>query len=345
MGGQLEKPVVNVNSFIGKERMDRRKVFETAVRVFYEMQDRITRALEEIELSSSSARRASLFREDLWDHSQTSSTVLTGGGGRSRAIENGRVFEKGGVNVSDVSGRFSEEMSRSQPGESRRFRAAGISLVLHPANPHAPAVHANFRVIKRITEQGEIDRMWFGGGADLTPHLFYEEDARHFHRMWHDLCQRHREIADYEQMKQDCDAYFFLPHRGEARGIGGIFYDYREGNDERWLHFMKDACQTFLESYLPILKRRMDLPYTEAEREFQLYRRGRYVEFNLIHDRGTLFGLRTGGRIESILMSLPSPVYWKYNYDPENDPLLPEALRRQISDLYSVLRRPRSWTD
>lgn len=323
--------------------MEKRKVFESAVRICHDMQDRITTALEELEMNNASSGRASIFKEDLWDHGDTTSTILTGGGGRSRAIENGRIFEKGGVNVSDVSGRFSEEMARAQPGESSRFRATGISLVLHPKNPHAPTVHANFRVIKRITEQGEIDRMWFGGGADLTPHLFYEEDARHFHKAWSDLCLRHREIADYGKMKQDCDAYFFLPHRAEARGIGGIFYDYQEENADQWLAFMKEAGEAFLESYVPIIKRRSDMPFTEAEREFQLYRRGRYVEFNLINDRGTLFGLRTGGRIESILMSLPSPVHWRYNYHPENDLSLPEALRRQIAELYSALKEPRNW--
>lgn len=321
----------------------KRKTFESAVRACYEMQEQITSCLEDIELKSTSAGRSAIFREDLWDHSETNSTVLTGGGGRSRIIEGGRVFEKGGVNVSDVSGRFPEDMARSQPGESLRFRAAGISLVLHPKNPHAPTVHANFRVIKRITEQGSIDRMWFGGGADLTPHILYKEDARHFHRTWYELCERFSDIASYTEMKEACDRYFFLPHRQEARGIGGIFYDYEEHSPQRWLSFMKEAGKAFLDSYVPIIQRRADMPFTEAERDFQLFRRGRYVEFNLIHDRGTLFGLRTGGRVESILMSLPSPVHWKYNYNPESDPSLPEAFRNRIAELQAVLRKPHDW--
>lgn len=326
--------------------MEPREIFESAVRWCYEFQDVVTARLEEMELQAhppGQPHRPAVFREDLWDHSEPAS-FLTGGGGRSRAIEGGRIFEKGGVNVSDVSGRFSAEVNPTA-GDVPRFRAAGFSLVLHPANPHAPAIHANFRMIKRISEKGDVSRLWFGGGVDLTPHLLYEEDAVEFHRVWKNLCARFPDIANYDRMKRECDRYFYLSHRKEARGIGGIFYDQEEERSERWLAFMKEAGEAFLKNCLPLLERRASTPFTDQERDFQLYRRGRYVEFNLMHDRGTLFGLQAGGRIESVLMTLPSPVHWRYNYDAENDEKLEPALRERIRSLYEVLRCPISWSE
>lgn len=285
-----------------------------AASFFQELQDRICSALEQLE---SSAR----FREDSWDRAG-------GGGGRTRVLAEGGVFEKAGVNFSDVSGEFSEEFARQVPGEGRDFTATGISLVLHPRNPFVPTVHANFRYLTK----GE--KRWFGGGADLTPYYPFREDVIHFHKTWQTVCGRHAAVADYGRFKKWCDEYFFLTHRNEARGVGGIFFDYLEGNLEDLFAFVRDCGGAFLDAYLPIARRRKDTPYGGRERAFQEYRRGRYVEFNLIYDRGTHFGLKTGGRVESILMSLPPVVRWEYDYRPE--PGSREA------ELYEYLK-PRDW--
>lgn len=330
--------------------MNGREIFEKGVRWCYSTQEEITAQLEELELNSTGttgegSHRPALFHEDLWDMPLQSDpiTPITGGGGRTRTIENGRIFEKGGIGVSDVSGHFPPELARTMPGESSRFRATGISIVLYPLNPHAPSAHANFRIIKRITESGAIDRLWFAGSADLTPSLLYEEDARTFHAAWRDLCARFPDVADHRRMKKACDDYFYLPHRQEYRGIGGILYDFEEAHPDRWFDFMKEAGATFIRAYLPIMGRRSGMPFGAAEREVQLLRRGRSVEFNLLCDRGTSFGLRTGGRIESILMSLPSPVHWRYNYDPATDASLTASLRDQATRLRDVLRTPADW--
>lgn len=224
-------------------------------------------------------------------------------------------------------------MAAALPGKSAEFRASGVSLVLHPRSPQVPTVHANFRVIRRGTA-GEPERIWFGGGADLTPYRLYAEDAVHFHSVWRTVCQRHSAVADYQKLKAQCDEYFFLPHRGEARGIGGIFFDYFTENLPACFDFVRDAGTNFLNAYLPIVERRTALPYNEQEKEFQLLRRGRYVEFNLVYDRGTQFGLKTGGRTESILMSMPPVVHWQYDFAPRNE---------QESELIEVLRSPRQW--
>jgi coproporphyrinogen III oxidase len=281
---------------------------------FRELQERICAALEEIDGSGR-------FREDAWERPG-------GGGGRTRVLAGGAVFEKAGVNFSDVAGQFSEEFARQVPGEGRDFTATGISLVLHPRNPFVPTVHANFRFLTKGAKR------WFGGGGDLTPYYPFREDVIHVHQTWKAACDRHAGVADYARFKQWCDEYFFLAHRHEARGVGGIFFDYLEGDLERLFAFVRDCGGAFLEAYLPIARRRKDLPYGARERAFQEFRRGRYVEFNLIYDRGTHFGLKTGGRVESILMSLPPVVRWEYDYRPE--PGSREA------ELYEYLT-PRDW--
>jgi coproporphyrinogen III oxidase len=284
---------------------------------FRSLQDRITLQLEEID-------GFGRFREDTWVREG-------GGGGRTRVLMEGGVFEKAGVNFSEVFGEMSEEYARQLPGTGRQFTATGISLVVHPRNPYVPTVHANFRFLSKG------DRSWFGGGADLTPYYPFREDVIGFHRVWKHVCSRHTPLVDYRKLKEDCDGYFFLPHRNEPRGVGGIFFDYFEGDLEKIFAFVREAGDSFLDAYVPIVRRRKDKPYTERELRFQLFRRGRYVEFNLLYDRGTLFGLKTGGRVESILMSLPLNVRWEYDFKPE--PGTPEA------ELYEVFLKPRNWAD
>lgn len=329
--------------------MNGREIFETGVRWCYAMQEQITQQLEDLELRSTKGpgepHRPALFREDLWDLPQDSkgASPITGGGGRTRAIENGRIFEKGGVSVSDVSGHLPPDLSRAMPGESPRFRTTGIVIALHPLNPHAPAAHADFRIVKRISEGGAIDRLWFSGSADLAPSLLYDDDARDFHSAWRDLCGRFPDIADHPRLKKACDDRFYLPHREEHRGIGGILYEFEEKQPDRWLEFMKEAGSTLLRAYLPILDRRAHSPFALAERDLQLLRRGRSVEFNLLCDAGTAFGLRTGLRTESVLMDLPSPVHWRYNYDPASDISLEPEPRQRAARLNEVLRHPVDW--
>ncbi len=306
---------------------------------FHSLQDEITAGLEEVEaeFADIGQKKAASFQQDVWDHSQ-SSGIISGGGGRTRVIQNGALLEKGGVNVSDVMGTFSDDFAASMPGSSPHFRASGISLVIHPDHPLVPTVHANFRFIARLSapEQGaEVESMWFGGGADLTPYYLVREDAIQFHSTFQQACDRHGDIVSYQEFKEHCDRYFYLKHRGESRGIGGIFYDYKQDHPEEMLEFTRDAGKSFLPAYLPIVRRRMKEKYSSDQKEFQLWRRGRYVEFNLIYDRGTLFGLKTGGRIESILMSLPMHVMWKYDYSPPEGS--PEA------ELIEVLKNPVDW--
>ena len=282
-----------------------------------ELQDRIVAALAALD-------GAGKFREDAWERPG-------GGGGRSRVLAEGGVFEKAGVNFSEVHGQMSEEFAKQVPGEGRNFTATGISLVLHPRSPLVPTVHANFRYLTKGAKS------WFGGGADLTPYYPYREDVIHFHHVWKHVCTRHAEPVDYARFKQWCDEYFYLPHRGEARGVGGIFFDYLEGDLEQLFAFVREAGDAFLDAYLPILRRRRDEPWGERERAFQEYRRGRYVEFNLLYDRGTIFGLKTGGRTESILMSLPPRVRWEYDWRPE-----PGSREAELLDVYL---KPRDWAD
>jgi coproporphyrinogen III oxidase len=285
---------------------------DEATAFFADLQDRITHALADLDGRS--------FREDAWQRAG-------GGGGRSRILADGNVFEKAGVNLSDVHGELRPDFAGSLPGDGPRFRATGISLVLHPRNPYVPTVHANFRRIQRGAAG------WFGGGADLTPYYVFPEDATHFHRTFRDTADRH-DPALYPRFKAWCDRYFFITHRKEPRGVGGVFFDYLgaggetlageppavpspiEADPEKIFAFVRDMGSAFLPAYLPLAERRRDMPFGERERDWQLHRRGRYVEFNLIYDRGTVFGLRTDGRVESILMSLPSDVRWSYGYEP-----------------------------
>ena len=230
-------------------------------------------------------------------------------------LEGGGVFEKAGVNWSSVDGELPAELADHMPGQGHTFRASGVSLVLHPRSPMVPTTHANFRCLTRG------DALWFGGGADLTPYYVFRDDAVHFHQTLAAACDRHRPIGDYDRFKAWCDEYFFLPHRQETRGVGGVFYDYlgvkgTPHDPEAMFAFVQDIARSFVQAYVPIVEKRRLEPYGEAERAWQLRRRGRYVEFNLIFDRGTLFGLKTNGRVESILMSLPPLVRWDYDVTP-----------------------------
>lgn len=269
-----------------------------------ELQDRICAAVEKLD---GSAR----FEEDAW-------TRAAGGGGRTRVLREGAVFEQAGVNFSRVYGNKLPPSATAHRPElaGGSFVATGVSLVLHPRNPYMPTTHANVRYFEASKENVE-PVWWFGGGFDLTPFYPFDEDVAHWHTVARDVCATYG--ADvYARYKQWCDEYFYLKHRNETRGVGGLFYDdLNEGGFERCFAFTRDVGQGFLDAYLPIAERRKDTPYGERAREFQLYRRGRYVEFNLVYDRGTLFGLQSGGRTESILMSLPPRVRFEYAYTPE----------------------------
>ncbi|QDX31195.1 oxygen-dependent coproporphyrinogen oxidase [Dickeya poaceiphila] len=274
------------------------------------LQDTLCRQLE---LTDGTAT----FIEDAWQH-------VSGGGGRSRVLRQGQVFEQAGVNFSHVSGASLPSSASTHRPElaGRSFQAMGVSLVIHPLNPYVPTSHANVRFF--IAEKpGEPAVWWFGGGFDLTPYYGFEDDAIHWHQTAFDLCQPFGDDV-YPRYKQWCDDYFFLKHRNEARGVGGLFFDDLNTPDfDTSFAFMRAVGEGFQHAYLPIVNRRKDIPWGERERQFQLYRRGRYVEFNLVWDRGTLFGLQSGGRTESILMSMPPLVRWEYRYQPE--PGSPEA--------------------
>ena len=253
----------------------------------------------------------SAWQEDNWTRSE-------GGGGRSRVIANGTVIEKGGVNVSHVSGEqwpASATQSRLELA-GRSFEAMGVSLVIHPHNPYMPTSHANVRFF--IAEKGGEDPVWwFGGGYDLTPYYGNEQDCVHWHQTAKNACAPFGDDM-YPRLKQQCDKYFYLRHRDEPRGVGGLFFDdFNHLGFEQSFAFMRAIGDSYIDAYLPIMQRRRDHSFDERERNFQLYRRGRYVEFNLVYDRGTLFGLQTGGRTESILMSMPPMVRWEYNFQPE----------------------------
>jgi coproporphyrinogen III oxidase len=269
------------------------------------------------------------FQEDEWQREQ-------GGGGRSRVLSNGAVFEQAGVNFSQVYGAKLPASATAQRPElaGRSFQAMGVSLVIHPLNPYVPTSHANLRFF--IAEKPDQEPVWwFGGGFDLTPYYGFEEDAIHWHRTAKAACDPFGEEL-YARYKDWCDNYFFLKHRNEPRGVGGLFFDdLNQWDFETCFAFLQSIGNHYLPAYLPIVKKRKAIPYGERERDFQLYRRGRYVEFNLVYDRGTLFGLQSGGRTESILMSLPPLVKWRYNWQPE--PGSPEA------KLYDVFLKPKAW--
>ncbi|AOR64014.1 oxygen-dependent coproporphyrinogen oxidase [Pectobacterium wasabiae] len=269
------------------------------------------------------------FAKDEWQRAE-------GGGGCSRVLSGGRIFERAGVNFSHVTGTSLPPSASTHRPElaGRSFQAMGVSLVIHPLSPYIPTSHANVRLF--VAEKpGEEPVWWFGGGFDLTPYYGFKEDAVHWHQTAHDLCQPFGDDV-YPRYKKWCDDYFFLKHRNEARGIGGLFFDdLNEPDFATSFAFIRAVGNGFLDGYLPIVERRKDLAWGEREREFQLYRRGRYVEFNLIWDRGTLFGLQSGGRTESILMSMPPLARWEYQHQPE--PGSPEAL------LYQDFLPARDW--
>lgn len=289
-----------------------------------DLQDVVCAALEEED------GRAT-FREDAWDRPQ-------GGGGRSRVLAEGAYIEKAGVNFSHVKGDKLPPSASAQRPElaGRGFEAMGVSLIVHPHNPYAPTSHANVRFFV-ATKEGEAPVWWFGGGFDLTPFYGFREDAVHWHRTAKAACMPFGTDL-YERYKKWCDEYFFLKHRQEPRGVGGLFFDdVNEGGFAHSFDFMRSVGDHYLEAYRPIMARRKDMPYGARERDFQLYRRGRYVEFNLVYDRGTLFGLQSGGRTESILVSMPPLVRWEYDWQPE--PGSPEA------ELYEVFLQPNDWAE
>ncbi len=309
------------------------------------LQDEICQGLEQLDGSGK-------FKEDAWARSE-------GGGGRTRVMREGDVFEQGGVNFSEVWGESLPALILTKHPEAagHDFYATGTSMVLHPRNPYLPTVHLNYRYF----EAGPI--WWFGGGIDLTPYYPFAEDATHFHNTVKAACDKHHS-SYYPAFKLWCDEYFYLPHRQETRGVGGIFFDYQNGRgalyrdqnvkgkaaaysnevgkpeDRSWdsmFAFVQECGKAFLPAYVPIIEKRRSTPYGDHERNFQLYRRGRYVEFNLVYDRGTTFGLQTNGRTESILMSLPPLVRWEYCFEPE--PNSPEA------ELYSKFLKPQDWAN
>ncbi|MBA6155276.1 oxygen-dependent coproporphyrinogen oxidase [Tenacibaculum sp. S7007] len=289
-----------------------------------ELQDTITSRLEAVDGKAK-------FQEDLWKRAE-------GGGGRTRVIENGNIFEKGGVNISKVFGELPEALRKQFGVESGDFFACGLSLVLHPKNPFIPTVHANWRYFEMYNSSGDIVTQWFGGGQDLTPYYLFDEDAIHFHAVCKEACDKHH--PDFHpKFKETCDNYFWNAHRDEARGVGGLFFDYLKKTDEFSMQdrydFVTEVGNSFLNSYVPIVEKRRGVEYTQTHKDWQEVRRGRYVEFNLVHDRGTLFGLKTNGRIESILMSLPPVVQWKYNHHPEEG--------SQEAKLLEVLAKPKNW--
>lgn len=297
-----------------------------------EQQKRIIAELEKID--------GSKFRVDKWDRPE-------GGGGISCVLQDGKVFEKAGVNTSIVYGNLPraavQKMRVNHKAldpdvDSLPFFASGLSLVLHPHNPMAPTVHLNYRYFETANADGTTNAWWFGGGTDLTPNYLFDEDAIHFHRTIKEACDKH-DKEYYPRFKKWCDDYFKVTHRGETRGLGGIFFDDMDENEkdqEQLFSFIQDCCTSFLPSYLPVLEKRKDMPYSEKEKEWQQLRRGRYVEFNLVHDRGTSFGLNTpGARVESILMSLPLTARWQYMHEPE-------AGSRE-ERLVSVLKKPIEW--
>ena len=262
-----------------------------------------------------------------------------GGGGKTRVINNGNVFEKGGVNTSVVFGDVTDAMKKQLKIDGAKWFACGLSLVLHPVNPFVPTVHCNYRMFELYNEKEEVIDRWFGGGTDLTPYYLFEEDAKHFHQTYKKVCDEF-DVSFYPTFKKDCDNYFVNSHRNnERRGIGGIFYDYQRPDEKHdvnfWVDFGKACGNAFIPSYIPIVEKRKNCSFTAENKYWQEIRRGRYVEFNLIHDRGTLFGLKTNGRTESILMSLPPTVRFEYNYQP-----LPGS---EEDKLQQVCLEPKQW--
>lgn len=290
------------------------------------LQNEITSGLEKIDGKAK-------FKEDPWERDG-------GGGGKTRVIENGDVFEKGGVNISAVHGPLDPAMQKYFNVGDVNFFACGLSLVIHPKNPMVPTVHANWRYFEMYDKEGNTLDQWFGGGQDLTPYYLFEEDAKHFHQVCKKACDAHGSEL-YVKYKKQCDDYFWNAHRDEARGVGGLFFDHLKSSPERdiqdWYAFVTQVGDSFLNAYVPIVEKRKNLDYSKEQRDWQEIRRGRYVEFNLIHDKGTLFGLKTKGRIESIFMSLPPHVQFHYNRHP--------APGSGEEKLLSVLKKPVDWVE
>ena len=305
---------VNINPEIDGVR-------NTWISFIHQLQDDICIALEN---SDGKAK----FIEDAWERPE-------GGGGKTRVISNGNVIEKGGVNTSVVFGEVTDLMRTQLKIDGHSWFAAGLSLVIHPLNPFVPTVHCNYRMFELYNNAGEVIDRWFGGGTDLTPYYLFEEDAIHFHQTYKNVCDQFDD-SFYPAFKKTCDDYFVNTHRNnERRGIGGIFYDYKRPTQKQdidfWFGLAKAYGYAFIDAYIPIVEQRKTLPYTAENKHWQEIRRGRYTEFNLVHDRGTIFGLKTNGRIESILMSLPPTVRFEYNYQPipgsEEDKLLQACLQ------------------
>lgn len=298
---------------------------EQWISYIHQLQDTICQALEQED-------GLAVFQEDRWERAG-------GGSGKTRVISNGKVLEKGGVNTSVVGGLVTDTMRKGLGIDGHSWFACGLSMVLHPINPFVPTTHANWRYFELYDKDGNVIDQWFGGGADLTPYYLFEEDARHFHQ----VLKNANDTIDkglYPIYKKQCDEYFNNHHRGsEMRGIGGVFYDHIKPSETQDIQtlfsFQQANGDCFLEAYLPIVQKRKSLPFTPEQKYWQEIRRGRYVEFNLIHDRGTIFGLKTNGRIESILMSLPPTVRFDYNYQPETGS--PEA------ELLAACQTPRDW--
>jgi coproporphyrinogen III oxidase len=272
------------------------------------------------------------FISDVWERPG-------GGGGESRILSGGNIFEKGGVNISVVHGQLPALAAQQLKVNGENFFACGLSLVIHPFNPFVPTVHANWRYFEVYSQDGSIEDAWFGGGTDLTPYYLFEEDAIHFHEVQKQSCDAF-DPSFYSTFKKQCDDYFVNHHRiGERRGVGGIFFDHCRGTEQQplefWELFAEANGKTFLDAYLPIVERRKEMPFREEHKHWQEIRRGRYVEFNLLHDRGTLFGIKTNGRTESILMSLPPTVRFEYNYQPEEG--------SEEARLLDVLLHPKDW--
>ncbi len=290
----------------------------------YALQNKITAELEQIDQKAK-------FKEDLWQRQE-------GGGGKTRILENGNVFEKAGVNTSQVYGTLPKVLQENLGISAGNFFATGLSLVLHPKNPFIPTVHANWRYFELYDDEGLLIDQWFGGGQDLTPYYLFEEDVIHWHTTCKNACDKSN-LDFYLKYKNACDKYFWNIHRNEARGVGGLFYDYlrptKETSLESLYKFTTSVGDSFLDAYLPIVEKRKDITYTPNQREWQEVRRGRYVEFNLIYDKGTLFGLKTNGRIESILMSLPPHVQWKYDFEP--------TAGSKEAAILDVLKNPKEW--
>ncbi len=298
----------------------------------HDLQNKICSSLETIDGKGK-------FKEDVWQRKSGSK----GGGGITRVISNGNIFEKAGVNTSVVYGKLSRKMREvlhiPLSSKSTNWFAAGLSSVIHPYNPFVPTIHCNYRYFELTDVDETLTDCWLGGGTDLTPYYLFEEDAKHFHQTYKNVCDKFDEKF-YTIFKKNCDDYFVNTHRNyERRGIGGIFYDHRKPDENHnldfWFNFSKACGNAFIETYIPIVEKRKNISFTNEQKYWQEIRRGRYVEFNLVHDRGTLFGLKTNGRTESILMSLPPTVRFEYDYQPE--PNSPESL------LLDVCLHPRDW--